>query len=125
MAFITMKKTSEDDVAELARLNSEVIKAIDSRTKWLDEKMEEYSNFHVGDSLYNIDNGCFLGNVSRLYRYWTKQNKLLDNTLTVEYEYETSPRRFDNTSRQSSARIGSKEDAVEWANLKFKLLKRG
>ena len=107
---------------ELNRLNISVANAIHKREKWLDEKMVELSPLKVGDPIYDVWGGNKLGVIKELYRYWTDQNKLYDQHLSWEYKYETSPNCLDNTSRQSSIRFGSREDALKYQKMKLESL---
>ena len=89
------------DVSILADLNKAVKDAIENRRKWLDNKMDEYSDIHVGDIIKNSQTGEVLGKVTRLYRYWQdRDGGVRDTHMSIHYEYEISPGNFDNTSRQ-------------------------
>ena len=74
--------------------------------------MAEYAKVQIGDDIFDLSTGIKLGTVSRLYRYWTKQNKLLDCTLSIEYEYNTGGNCYDNTSRQTGLLFGDKKSAA-------------
>ena len=97
---------------KLDYLNLAVDEAIKVRKDWLDEMMPKVAKYKIGDDLYNLETGAFLGTVSKLYRYSPSQ--LYDTSLHCYYEYETSPRCFDNTSRQSGVMIGLKSECKIW-----------
>lgn len=107
---------SPDDRAELKRLNAAVTDAADARRKWLDAKMTEYAPLKIGDEIWNVETGVRLGIVSRIYRYHggSSADFQYDTSLTWDYEYETSPKSFDNTSRQY-IRVGTRADAAAFA----------
>ncbi len=103
-------------LAELDRLNHDVESAIKTRTKWLDDHMEEVSKVKPGDALYDVNSGELVGIVRKLYRYWAEQNPLFDTHLSVECEYNPTgspPNVFDNTSRQEGRMFGTKEEIIK------------
>lgn len=103
-----------DEKAELEALNEAVTNAIETRRRWLDEKMVETSVLQVGDGIYDLDTGSRVGTVTRLYRVNAKNhNGIYDTSVSCYYEYEKAPRSFDNTSRQIGRRLGPKPALVE------------
>ena len=97
----------EQDV--LDALNARVKLAMDARKKWLDEKMLECSALKPGDEIFDIRTGRRLGVVSKLYRYHCEHGGgLFDTSVKCDYEYETSPNCFSNTSRQTGLVVGKK-----------------
>lgn len=115
MNFITQRRLTDDESAELQALNDAVTKAIAARCDWLDTKMDEVSSLHVGDDIYDLKSGRKLGKVVALYRYWSGRNDLLDNGVSCDYNYETAPNCYDNTSRQPGLSYGTRKDAAWYA----------
>jgi len=108
----TQRPLNADEESELEALNVAVQAAIDSRREWLDAKMRETSKLQVGDEIYDVATGEKLGVVSRLYRYHTGRNDLYDTHVECDYQYETRPGCFGNTSSQSGRVFGTREDAA-------------
>jgi hypothetical protein len=121
----TMKRPlTEDETAELARLNAAVSAAIEVRRDWLDAKMHECSHLQVGDDIYDLDSGTMVGKVSELYRFWRDRDEgVRDTYVHCDYRYETSPRCFSNTSSQVGRSFGTREQAVFHAELRASLLR--
>ncbi|MBS4102418.1 hypothetical protein [Tsukamurella paurometabola] len=115
---------TDEERGELDALNAAVQEAIDTRREWLDAKMHEVATLKVGDDIYDIESGRKLGVVSRLYRYHTNQNALYDTHVTVDYEYETSPRCFGNTSSRLRLSVGTREEAASYAKRRADRLAR-
>lgn len=114
---------SDADKAELENLNAALAAAIGARRDWLDVKMREYSELQVGDDIYDVRSGRKLGVVSQLYRYWRdRDDGVRDDSHYCDYKYETSPRCFDNTSRQVGVSFGTKEHARRRAEMRVKHL---
>jgi hypothetical protein len=112
----TQRPLTEDEKSELANLTAAVTAAIEARRNWLDAKMHETSRLQVGDDIYDLDSGTRLGTVSKVYRYWRDRDEgVRDTDAYCEYRYETSPRCFDNTSRQIGRSFGTREDALHYA----------
>lgn len=90
---------------ELAALNKAVDDAIARRTAWMDKHMPAFASCKIGEEIFNRKTGQRLGVISRMYRYWgpfsggEPRDVRFDRSMSVEYEFETSPRCFDNTSR--------------------------
>lgn len=110
---------SDDESSQLEALNAAVQAAIGARRKWLDTKMLETSKLKVGDDIYDVQAGVKVGTVSRLYRYWAGRDDLYDTSVQCEYEYQTRPGCYDNTSRQTGRSFGTRADAVRYAELKL------
>ncbi|WP_367582339.1 hypothetical protein [Tsukamurella tyrosinosolvens] len=108
-----------EECTELDALNDAVREAKAARREWLDAKMHEVSALKVGDDIYDVRKGRKLGVVSRLYRFHAGKN---DTSVDVDYEYETSPRCFDNTSRQIGLSVGTREDAARYAQYRADFL---
>lgn len=120
---MTQRPLTENEQGELADLNTAVSAAIEARRAWLDAKMHETSRLQVGDDLYDLDKGVKVGTVSELYRYWRDRDEgVRDKSAHCDYQYETSPRCFDNTSRQSRS-FGTREDAIRRAEMRSSLLR--
>ncbi|MFA4050929.1 MULTISPECIES: hypothetical protein [Mycobacteroides] len=98
-----------DEHSELDALNAAVQAAIDARREWLDGKMRETSKLQVGDDIYDAQTGEKLGVVSGLYRYHAGRDDLYDTDVECDYQYETRPGCFDNTSRQVGRMFGTRE----------------
>jgi len=98
---------------ELADLNAKVAEALTERKAWMDAHMEEFSEFKVGEEIYDLGTGALLGTVSRLYRYWADKDPCFDTSMSVEVEFrEIGSNLFDNTSRYAgSKRFGTREQA--------------
>lgn len=111
----TQRRLTKDEQRELDALNAAVTDAIAARRKWLDAKMHETSRLQPGDDIYDVRKGQRLGVVSELYRYHTGRNDLYDTDPSCDYRYETSPRCFDNTSRQVGLWYGTQQEAADYA----------
>jgi len=120
----TQRRLTDDEKSELANLNAAVTSAIAARRQWLDAKMHETSRLKVGNDIYDVDSGRKLGTVSRLYRFWEdRDDGIRDTSIECSYEYETMPRCFDNTSRQTGVRLGTQEDVLEHAEFRVSMLR--
>jgi hypothetical protein len=100
--------------AELDALNVEVTAVLAKRKAWMDAHMEDFSNFKVGDEVYDTNNGQLLGVVTELYRYWDHQrNPLYDTGMNIEISYRKSNRVIDNSSRHAGGgpSFGTREQA--------------
>jgi len=121
----TQRPLTDDEKGELAGLNAAVTAAIEARSAWLDAKMAECSRLQVGDDIYDLRSGVRLGKVSGLYRFWAdRDDGIRDTSAHCDYEYETSPRCFDNTSRQMRS-FGTREDAISHAEARTARLRGG
>lgn len=109
---MTQRQLTEAEQAELDALNAAVTSAKEARRDWLDRKMHETSHLQVGDSIYDLRTGERLGTVRKLYRY----DK---SSVYCDYEYETAPRCFDNTSSQPGRSFGTRADAASSAVLEL------
>jgi hypothetical protein len=102
---------------ELDTLNKEVEAVLAKRRAWMDAHMEDFSEFKIGDEVYDLNTGTLLGVVSRLYRYHQDRDPRYDNQMAVEIEYrmEGSKNCFDNSSRHAGAgpSFGTKEQAAQ------------
>ena len=107
------RRLTTEEQAELDALNAAIKTAIETRRAWLDAKMAEISRLKVGDEIFDLDTGRSLGKVTRPYRFWAGRDDLLDDSVSCNYEYETSRGNIDNTSRQIGLRYGTAEDARE------------
>ncbi len=100
---------------ELKHLNQIVDAAIKQRTEWMDAHMVDFAKWKVGDKLYVLSTGEYLGAVSSLYRFWGKQkDPRYDTSMDIEYEFTRGDNIFDNTSRQPNLRIGTLEEREAW-----------
>jgi hypothetical protein len=114
----TQRPLTEDEKGELENLTAAVSAAIEARREWLDAKMHETSRLQVGDDIYDLDKGVRAGTISSLYRYWRDRDEgVRDTSAYCDYQYETSPRCFDNTSRQYRS-FGTREDAIRHAEMR-------
>jgi len=96
--------------AELAALNAAVDAALKARKDWMDAHMEAYSEFKVGDEIYDIRTGERMGVVSKLYRYQARHNPIYDTSMSVDVEFTNNGWCFDNTSRYGGSRwFGTKD----------------
>jgi hypothetical protein len=113
-----------EEEAEREQLTQAIQTALENRSAFLDRMMVKYSDLQVGDEIYNLKTGSCLGVVTELYRYWKSQNKpLLDVSYGCHYRYRNIVGDLDNTSRQDSLSVGTKEQAVQHA--KFNLQRLG
>lgn len=101
-----------EEQGELDALNAAVEDAVARRTAWLDAKMVEVARFKVGDTVYDLATGSQLGVVSEIYRYHAR-NPPYDRYCYVDYQFQTSPNCYDNTSRQPGLRVGSLAEVIE------------
>jgi hypothetical protein len=101
---------TDEQAAELERLNKGVTDAIAARKDWMDATMHEVGKFKVGDEIYDLGSGRLLGTVSRLYRYWSERDPRYDTSMSIDYEYHTGGICYDNTSRQRGVMFGTKDD---------------
>lgn len=110
--------------AELVRLNKAVETALEMRRIWLDAKMVETSRLQIGDDIYDIHTGVKLGEVYLLYRFWRdRDGGVRDTHVSCDYQYRTSGRGFDNTSRQSGRWFGTRQDAIEYSEMRTSALR--
>jgi hypothetical protein len=115
---------SDDDRKRLDELNNAVKVAIETRRDWLDSKMPEYAEMQIGDDVYDLDSCVKVGKVSELYRYWRDRDKgVRDDSLSIEYEFETRPNCFDNTSRLPGV-VGSRAQAKDIARARLESVSR-
>lgn len=123
--FPTQRSLTDEERAELNKLNAAVHRALEARRKWLDAKMVETSRLQVGDDIYDIGRGVKLGTVTRLYRVWrNREGGVRDNSHYCDYEYTTGALTRDNTSRQPELRFGTQDDAISEASRRLEALKR-
>ncbi|WP_131726071.1 hypothetical protein [Mycobacteroides abscessus] len=113
----TQRPLNAEEYSELEALNAAVQAAIDARREWLDAKMRETSKLQVGDDIYDVQSGEKLGVVSGLYRYHAGRDDLYDTYVECDYQYETRPGCFGNTSSQGGRLFGTREDAAAHAKL--------
>ncbi|OHU55932.1 hypothetical protein BKG83_17305 [Mycobacteroides chelonae] len=111
----TQRPLNADEHSELEALNAAVQAAIDARREWLDAKMRETSKLQVGDDIYDVQTGEKIGVVSGLYRYHAGRDDLYDTYVECDYQYETRPGCFGNTSSQGGRMFGTREDAAAHA----------
>lgn len=111
----TQRPLNADEHTELEALNAAVQGAIDARREWLDAKMRETSKLQAGDDIYDVQTGEKLGVVSGLYRYHAGRDDLYDTYVECDYQYETRPGCFGNTSSQGGRVFGTREDAAAHA----------
>jgi hypothetical protein len=111
---MTQRSLTPDEQAELKSLNDAVKAAIETRRKWLDAKMHEISRLKVGDGIYDLDTGRYVGMVKRLHRTWQdKHEGVLDANPYCDYEFESEPGFITSTARYFGCRsFGSREDAA-------------
>ena len=122
----TQRRLTDDEQRELDGLNTAVADAINARRIWLDMKMHETSSLKVGDDIYDLDTGQKLGTISELYRYWRDRDEgVRDHSHSCDYQYETLGGWFDNTSRQTGRRFGTKDDALARVETRAWLLRGG
>ena len=95
----TSSKKKEDLLGDLAELNQQVTQALDRRKEWMDTHMEYFAKLQVGEEIYDLKDGSFLGVVSKLYRYDSSHNPLYDNSMNIDYEFVVGNGSYDNTSR--------------------------
>jgi len=86
-------------LAHLDELNDAVDKAVAARKQWMDDNMAAFAEFKVGDVVYDRTTGAWVGQISKLYRVH-QDDPRFDRSMSVDYQFETSPRCFDNTNRQ-------------------------
>lgn len=89
--------------AELDTLNEEVKAALAKRKAWMDAHMEDFSNFKVGDEVYDRNTGQLLGVVTELYRYWGDRDPRYDTGMNIEIHYRDRRGIIDNSSRHAGA----------------------
>lgn len=121
----TIRPLTEAEDLELAALNEAVNAALRARRDWLDAKMAECSALQPGDDIYDIRKGYKVGTVRKLYRFHRDRDEgIRDRSHYCSYEYETSPRCYDNTSRQVGVSFGTKADAADYARARLNALIR-
>lgn len=105
--------------AELDALNQKVVAVLARRKAWMDAHMENFSNFKVGDEVYDTKTGALLGTVSKLYRYWGERDPRYDTQMAIEIQYrkDGSKNCYDNSSRHAGVGpdFGTKEQAWQAA----------
>jgi len=120
-----IRDLTKDEEAELAALNNAVKNAIAKRREWLDAKMVEASSLKIGDDIYDVNRGCRLGTVRKMYRYWRdKDEGVRDTRLSVEYEFEVYDKCYSNTSSRPELWYGSRQDAERVARQRADFLAR-
>lgn len=89
--------------AELDVLNVEVTAVLAKRKAWMDAHMQDFSNFKVGDEVYDANTGRLLGAVSELYRYHAEHSPQYDTHMTIEIQFrmEGTTNCYDNSSRHA------------------------
>lgn len=92
--------------AELKQLNDAVALAIAARRKWMDEHMQDYAKYSIGEMLYLNETGMCIGKVSSLYRYH-QGNDALDDNMSINYKLYVHGNYYDNTSRYGGAHMFS------------------
>lgn len=110
---------------ELDALNAEVTAVLAKRKAWMDAHMADFSEFKVGDEVYDQQTGNFLGTVTELYRYWDSQrNPLYDTSMSVEIRFRTPSGGIDNSSRHAGAGpwFCTREDAIAAAKSRAEYL---
>lgn len=117
-----MALSSTELDAELEALNANVDRAIAARKAWMDEHMDDYARYHLGEVLVDLDTGQTLGTVTKLYRYFGDRDPRFDTRMEIQYEFTREIGSYgsamsDNTSRQPGLRYGTKEEYardLEW-----------
>ena len=110
--MMNQRLLTTEERSELDALNVAVADAVARRTAWLDAKMVEVARLKVGDALYDLETGRYLGVVSGIYRYHAGDHRY-DRYCDVDYRFETNPQCYDNTSRQPGLRVGSLAEFIE------------
>lgn len=118
---------------ELDVLNRTVDEAIAKRTAWMDGHMAAFARYAVGEEIFDRATGRRLGVVSRLYRYHgpardqaEPRDSRFDRSMSVEYEFETAPLCFDNTSRRGGPySICNRKELTEMLEAKAVRLREG
>lgn len=82
-----MIKREESDRIRLNELNDAIKSLVNERTKFLDECMEKYSEFKIGDDVYDIDTGLKVGVVKRISRHH-RGNAEYDTSFGCDIEFE-------------------------------------
>lgn len=115
---------SDCDEKQLGELNKAVASALTARREWLDSKMSEYAEMQVGEDVYDLHTCDKVGTVSKLYRYWRdRDDGVRDESLSIDYEFQTSANYFDNTSRQPF-KLGSRTQAESRCRALLKKISR-
>ena len=70
---------------KLDLLNQNVELALSSRETFLDENMNVFAEFMVGEQVYNVSTG-HAGMIEKHYRYWKRRRRDLDSSFSVECE---------------------------------------
>lgn len=101
--------------AELNVLNAEVVAVLAKRKAWMDAHMQDFSNFKVGDEVYDSNTGRMLGVVTELYRYWGERDPRYDTGMDIEISYRNSGGGIDNSSRHAGGgpSFCTREEAAE------------
>ena len=104
---------------ELDTINKEVEAVLAKRTAWMDAHMQDFSKFNVGDPVYDVRTGQFLGTVTRLYRYWKDKDPRYDTSMSVVIEYRQAGHSnvYDNSSHYAGTgpSFGTLEEARKHA----------
>jgi hypothetical protein len=100
---ITKEPADKTLRVQLDALNAGVVAALAARKAWMDARMEDFSNFKVGDEVYDAKTGALLGVVSKLYRYWGNRDPRYDTQMSIEIEYlqDGTTNCYDNSSRHA------------------------
>jgi hypothetical protein len=94
---------------ELDALNKAVDDAIAARKKWMDDNMEKFAKFKIGEEIYDISKNPprFMGIVKEYYRIWgDDRDSRYDRSMNIHYRFTNG----SNTSSQIGVRFGTMKD---------------
>lgn len=100
----------DKDEEILTSLNKSIAAACEKRTDFLNSKMAEYAKVKIGENMYHLETGQFLGHVSGYYRYHANDMRF-DSSLSIDYRFKGG----SNTSSQGLNKyvIGTSDDLIE------------
>lgn len=104
-----MIKIEESDRIRLDKLNKIIKDTVDERTKFLDECMEKYSSFKIGDDVYDIDTGMKVGVAKRISRYH-RGNAEYDKSFGCDVEFEDI---YPGCFYKINHKHGTKQDVID------------
>jgi len=115
------KFLTTDDHTELDHLTAAVTRALADRREWLDVKMLECSDLQIGDDIYDLTSGEWLGVVTEVSRYHRDRDQgIRDTSIDHHFVYTKGddPRgdnTYYNTSGGFRGDFGTKEQALDRA----------
>jgi len=110
---------TDEDRAELDRLTTAVKDALAARAAFLDKRVPEIADVKVGELLYDLESGLPVGEVVSINRW--NRGTVDDDGFGYFYRYRDGG--IDNTARQHGKSFGSKDQALQRAETRLRILR--